>query len=118
MKNERILNVGPYKVGRDGLKRVVEANSKKDGHVVIASAGSLERIKSLARLGLKPTMAVIQDYSSIDNTAAIAKNVKELFPNVAIVTLALDQKIEEADLQIDILKSGREIVDFLTNLQH
>ena len=69
-------------------------------------------------MGLKPTMAVIQDYSSVEDNVAITKSVKELFPNVAIVTLGVDQKIEGADLQIDILKSGHEIVDFLTNLQH
>ncbi len=117
MKGERIATVGPYEVGAEGVKRIIET-LEEDEHVMVGIAKTPEEIRKLATLTEKPTVIIVQDFTRFETAVSAVRMAKDLIPKVEVITFGVDQVIEEADHQLGIMAGRRELKEILLNLKH
>lgn len=95
MKNERILIADDDKVVRDGLKSLIEMFGKKDGHKVVGVAESVEGVKGLLEKGLKPSVALVDNFYGDGEKAA--EIIRKLSPETKIVSFSNDDNLTWGD---------------------
>lgn len=119
MENEQIIHVADL-VQRDGFARLIESFGAKDGHKIVAALRSAEDVDWLIdrRVEIEPTVAVIGDFSDNRDAEAAADRIRKAFPKILVVAILSDEKPSWADYNIGWQVPAKELVNFLTELQH
>lgn len=117
MKGEKLVSVGPYGVQHEGLQTLIDT-FKEDKQTIVATANTVAEVDKLKEKEVKPTVAIVHDFSDFDDTLRAVDHLKEVFPEVVVVTWGVDRLIEKADYQLGIWAGRKEIKELLLEIQH
>ncbi len=118
MKGERILIADDQSVVIEGVKSTLAAFGQEAGHKIVGEAHSKEEVEELLKGGLKPTLALVDGkFIKFGDGEEVAKVVRALSPETYIVSFSSDP-YKWGDTHCNKLISGRDLVNFLTSIQH
>jgi chemotaxis response regulator CheB len=119
MENEKILHVDDSLVIRESVRRVIESWADEEGHQIIGSAASAKEVEKLFEQGMKPTVALVDNRCPNEGDGElIAGIIKKFSPETVIVSLSTSTNVAWGDYHLQKDISGKDLVKFLTKLQH
>lgn len=118
MKKERILVVDDQNIVQQGIKSILEAFGREDGHKIVGQALSVSEVEELLKSGLRPTIALVDgNFPNRGDGNKAAEIIRRLSPETKIIAFSTDPQ-DYGDEQWNKHMSGRELIVMLTNLQY
>ncbi len=118
MKGERILVADDQETYRESLCMVIKLFGEEDGHQIVGEAASKEEVEALLKGGLRPSIALVDgkfpEYGDGERAASV---IRKLSPETFIISLSSDLQTW-GDKNMVKNFAGKDLVEFLTNLQH